>query len=110
MKTEAKTPEELMEWIAAGAKPKSESPVRVQRVVRRRTPKLWTSVLRQPDGSWVRDPMPTTLREAKKSAQFNRCLGGISTQIVEANAEETQNWMDEYGESSNESSSPTPRQ
>ena len=75
--------------------------VAVQRVVRRRHPKLWTSVLRQPNGTWVRDPMPTTLREAKKSAQFNRCLGGISTQIMEANAEEIQNWMDEYGESPN---------
>ena len=63
----------------------------------KKTPKLWTSVLRQPDGTWARDPMPTTLREAKKSAQFNRCLCGISTQIVEANADEIQNWIKENG-------------
>ena len=57
--------------------------------------KLYTSILRQPDGTWVRDPMPSSLKKAKESEKFNRCLGGILTQIVPANAEEIQNWKDE---------------
>lgn len=57
--------------------------------------KLYTSIIRQCDGTWRRDPMPTTLREAKKSAQFNRVLAGIQTQIVPANADEIRNWNEE---------------
>lgn len=53
--------------------------------------KLYTSVIRQQDGTWVRDPMPTSLREAKKSAQFNRCMAGIMTQIMPANEERKHN-------------------
>lgn len=60
-------------------------------------PKLYTSVLRQEDGSWQRDDMPTTLKEAKKSSQFNRCLAGISTQIMPANEQEIRNWEEENG-------------
>jgi hypothetical protein len=58
-------------------------------------PKLYTSAIRQPDGSWSRDGVPTTLREAKKSAQFNRIIGGIQTQIVPASAEEIEVWKEE---------------
>lgn len=61
--------------------------------------KLYTSLIRQPDGTWQRDPMPTSLREAKKSAQFNRILGGIQTQIVPANAQEIAAWEEENLES-----------
>jgi len=57
--------------------------------------KLYTSIIRQDDGTWQRDPMPTSLREAKKSAQFNRVLAGIQTQIVPANADEIRNWNEE---------------
>ena len=63
--------------------------------------KLYTSVIRQPDGTWERDPMPTNLKEAKKSAKFNRCMGGILTQIMPANDEEIQNWGNENKLTSN---------
>jgi hypothetical protein len=65
------------------------------RPVAPRIPKLWTSVLRQSDGTWKRDDMPTTKAQAKKYAQLNRIMGGISTQIVEATPEEIQNWKEE---------------
>lgn len=57
--------------------------------------KFWTSLLRQPDGTWLRDDMPTSLREAKRCAQFNRIMLGISTQIVPANEQEIANWKEE---------------
>lgn len=59
--------------------------------------RLYTSIIRQPDGTWVRDDMPTSLKEAKKTAQFNRVLGGILTQIVPANEQEIRNWKEENG-------------
>ena len=38
--------------------------------------------IRQPDGSWVIDEERTfTKREAEKLMQFNRIIGGISSQL-----------------------------
>lgn len=39
--------------------------------------------------------MPTSKREAKKSAQFNRVMAGIQTQIFPANEQEIKNWQEE---------------
>ncbi len=59
--------------------------------------KLYASVIRQPDGTWKRDPIPTTYAEADKRRKFNRVLGGISTQIEPATAAEVKAWEDEHG-------------
>lgn len=57
--------------------------------------KLYTLRIRQQDGTWTRDPMPTSLRVARRNARFNRVLAGITNQVVPANEEEIKNWKDE---------------
>ncbi len=59
---------------------------------------LYTTLVRQADGSWTRDEMPTMLGEARRNQRINRILGGIQSQIVPANEEERARWEEEYGE------------
>jgi hypothetical protein len=54
--------------------------------------------VRQPDGSWFIDTTDRVpLREAKKLAQFNRCMGGIMCQIWSAEEAEAKFGQDFAG-------------
>lgn len=60
-----------------------------------KTPRLYTSLILNGPGDWRRSEMPTTLKEARRLEKFNRCLGGIQTQIVPATNGEIALWKEE---------------
>lgn len=76
MNQKANTPEELLEWIAAGAKPVSKPPVALQRLVRPR------------QGEWI------TLEKLKRYASIKQKWLGKKVRIY---SEQWRMWWRENG-------------